>query len=79
MSSRLVCVDPLTLVLAVTGQGVNNAVDYLRPFSCRTSDSSREPFSMVKMRLLSGTVVRSQPASVVLPELVAPATQVETP
>ena len=34
---------------------------------------------MVKIRLLSGMVVRSQPATVVLPEPVAPATQTETP
>ena len=32
---------------------------------------------MVKMRLLSGIVVSSQPAAVVLPEEVAPATQME--
>ena len=34
---------------------------------------------MVKMRLLSGIVVSSQPAAVVLPEEVAPATQMEIP
>ena len=34
---------------------------------------------MVKIRLRSGMVDKSQPATVVLPELVAPATQMETP
>ncbi len=50
----------------------------LPPFS-RTSASSREPFSMVKILLLFGMVVNSHPARVVLPELVAPATQMEMP
>ena len=49
------------------------------PFSSRTSSNSRDPFSMVKMRLLLGIVVSSQPAAVVLPEEVAPATQMEIP
>ena len=44
-----------------------------------TRASSLLPFSMVKIRLLSGMVVRSHPASVVLPELVAPATQMLMP
>ena len=38
-----------------------------------------KPSSMVKMRLRSGMVERSQPATVVLPEEVAPATQIDTP
>ena len=44
-----------------------------------TRASSLLPFSMVKIRLLSGMVVRSHPARVVLPELVAPATQILIP
>ena len=44
-----------------------------------TKSNSREPFSIVKMRLSCGIVVSSQPVKVVFPEDVAPATVVETP
>ena len=58
----------------------NATLSYVEPYaSSRTSSSSREPFSMVKIRLLSGMVVSNQPATVVLPEEVAPATQMEIP
>ncbi len=49
------------------------------PSCSRMSDNSRLPFSMVKIRLLSGIVVKSQPATVVLPLLVAPAMHTEMP
>ena len=49
------------------------------PFFFRTSESSLEPVSMVNTRLPSGIVVSSALRSVVLPELVAPATTIDTP
>ena len=53
---------------------------HIFPFLSRsTRSSSREPFSMVKIRLSWEMVVSSQPVSVVLPEEVAPATVVDTP
>lgn len=71
-------IDPLTLISLSRVRVWTTELTTL-PFSSRTSSSSREPFSMVKMRLLSGIVVSSQPAAVVLPEEVAPATQMEIP
>lgn len=71
-------VDALALILAVSGLRVD---DRVRHPAATLTDKLKFPGSILngKDALAVGMVERSQPATVVLPEEVAPATQMDTP